>query len=114
MGVDLRTAYLEMHSAGRADYPPQCLEYVHRLILVHARLGNGYRHLPAGEVCQAFQRGVAADFGKLAPQVLQHWRVNSFHDLGKAVFLLADYRCLALEAGDSLRDYENAGAIRLD
>lgn len=105
MGADLKSAYLEMRRQGEADFPPQSLEYVYRLVLLASRQGNGHRHLTAPELGRAFQIQAALDFGVLTPAVLGRWGIRTHRDLGRVVFQLARHRCLSLGEGESLEDY---------
>jgi uncharacterized repeat protein (TIGR04138 family) len=112
MGAEIRDAFLAAARAGHDRFAPRGLEYLYRLIQRMARKERGFRHLEARELCRAFERQAAADFGLLAPHVLERWGLPTGAHLGRAVFLLADHRCLSLEEGESLEEYAAAGPFR--
>lgn len=112
MPADLRRAYLAAAREGAGAFAPAGLEYLYHLVLRLARQGSGFRHVPASRLCRAFRDQAAGDFGKLAPHVLERWGLGSGGDLGRAVFLLAGRKCLSLNEGETLEEYEAAGVFR--
>ncbi len=114
MGVDIRTAYLEIRKSGETRHPPEFLEYLFRLVFRASARGKRFEHLAAPELCATFQTQVLADFGELAGVVLERWGVRTFGELGRAVFLLAAHGCFVMRAEDNLEDYEAAGPIRIE
>jgi uncharacterized repeat protein (TIGR04138 family) len=112
MGAEMRDAFLAAARAGLDRFGPQGLEYLYRLIQRMARNDRGFRQLKAQDLCRAFERQASADFGRLAPHVLERWGLATGGDLGRAVFLLADHRCLSLEEGETLEEYAAAGPFR--
>ena len=113
MGVDIRTAYLEIRKAGETRHPPEFLEYLFRLVFRSSLRAKRFAHLAAAELCAAFQLQVQADFGDLTGVVLERWGVRTCGDLGGAVFLLARHGCFTLLPEDTLEDYEAAGPIQI-
>jgi uncharacterized repeat protein (TIGR04138 family) len=112
MPADVRAAYLAMRRSGAAAFPPECLEYLLHLILRASFQGQGFRDLPAAELCRIFRAQVAADFGAFAGETMERFGLKTFADLGSAVSLLAEYGCLTLRDGETPADYAEAGPIR--
>ena len=113
MSAGIRSANLRILRAGGATFPPECLEYLYRLIHRACFAGEGYRDLPAAELCSLFRMQVGADFGIFADDVLHRWGLRNHGDLGSAVFLLAENGCLVLREGETREDYEAQGPIRI-
>lgn len=112
MAVDLRAAYLSIRQRGESSFPPECLEYVMRLILRLAYRGKGFRDLPPPELCRAFRTQVAEDFGAFADAALERFGIRCGDDLGRLVFLLAEQGCLTVKAGENRDQYAAAGPFR--
>jgi uncharacterized repeat protein (TIGR04138 family) len=112
MTADLRSAYLAMRRSGADLFPPECLEYLLHLILRASFQGKGFRDLPAAELCRIFRAQAEADFGAFAEATLERFGLDTFDDLGRAVFLLAEHGCLTLRDGETRADYAEAGPIR--
>lgn len=109
--MDLRRAYLEMRKTGEASFPPACLDYVYRLVYRLAAPEGQARHADAASLCGAFRQAARGDFGDLAPAVMENWGIASGADLGRAIFQLARFRCLALREGETLEEYAAAGSL---
>ncbi|HKP98603.1 MAG TPA: hypothetical protein VJ385_22925 [Fibrobacteria bacterium] len=109
MAADLRAAYLAMRRSGTGDFPPECLEYLLHLILRSSYQGKGFRDVPASELCRTLRLQAADDFGDLAGEAMERFGLRSGDDVGRAVFLLAEYGCLTLREGETRADYAAAG-----
>lgn len=105
MSTGWKTAYAAMHRDGAAVFPPACLHYVLELIRAESgRQGGSGRSegsLTPADTSAAFRRAAHADFGPLAGEVLNDWKLETPAALGEAVALLGAYGCLTLDAGDS-------------
>lgn len=112
MSLDRKAAFLGAVRQGAGDFAPRGLEYVYHQVIRLARQGSGYRQVPALEFCRVFQELAAADFGRLAPHVLETWGLRSGEALGRAIFLLADWKCLSVKHGETLEEYAAAGSFR--
>jgi uncharacterized repeat protein (TIGR04138 family) len=110
-GERLREAYLAMLREGSEAFSPAALEYLLRLIRRAAFQGKGYRDLRAGEICEAFRRAAAADFGPFLSETLDGFGIRTGADLGRAVLLLAGHGCLSLRAGETLEEYAACGDL---
>jgi uncharacterized repeat protein (TIGR04138 family) len=64
------------------------------------------------DLCRTFEKAAAEDFGRLAPVVLDRWGLRSGADIGRAVLLLAEEKCLTLDEGESLDEYRAVGDFR--
>lgn len=109
MAPDLRSAFLAASDRASGAVGARGLEYLYRLILRLSRQGGSFRQVPPAELCRAFERHAGREFGRLAPVVAGRWGLRSGTDLGRAVFLLAEQRCLALPEGETLDEYAAAG-----
>lgn len=107
----LRAAYLAGLREGGPAFSPEGLDYVLALIRRAAFRGEGYRDLRAEEVCAAFRRAAAADFGPFLSDVLDRFGIRTGAELGQAVFLLASHGCLSLREGEDLREYAACGGL---
>ena len=107
----LREGYMTMLREGKDSFSPAGLEYLQRLIQRAAFQGKGYRDLRAAELCDAFRRAAAADFGPFLPEALEGFGIRTGADLGRAVFLLAAQGCLALREGETLEEYAAGGDL---
>lgn len=124
-GERLRLAHLAMlreraeTSRGDADPPgasanafsPSGLEYLLALIHRAAAQGKGFRDLRAGELCRAFGRAAAQDFGPFLAEALERFGIRTGAELGQAVFLLAAQGCLALGEGEGMEEYAACGRL---
>jgi uncharacterized repeat protein (TIGR04138 family) len=98
--------------AGGADaFSHSGLEYLLALVQRAAAQGKGYRDLRAEELCRAFARAAAQDFGPFLPDALDRFGIRTGADLGRAVFLLAAQGCLALREGETLEEYAACGRL---
>lgn len=113
MTTGIRGAYLRSLRAGETRFPPECLEYLRRLIHRACFAGAGFRDLPAAGLCEIFGKQVEADFGTFSKAVLERWGLETCGDLGRAVFLLAENGCLTLRENETREDYEAQGPIRI-
>lgn len=112
MAADIRSAYLAMLRAGRADVRPSGLEYLLHLVFRSSFQGKGFRDVPASELCRLFRTQVEADFGAFAGDALARFGIRNGDDMGRAVFLLAEYGCLSLREGETRADYAAGGEFR--
>jgi uncharacterized repeat protein (TIGR04138 family) len=110
-GDRLRAAHLALLREGRTEFPPAGLEYLVRVIQRAAFQGKGYRDLRAADVCEAFRRAAAADFGPFLAETLEGFGMRTGADLGRAVFALAAHGCLALRAGEGPEEYAACGDL---
>lgn len=97
------------HGDGADAFAPPGLEYLMALIKRAAPQGKG--DLPAQELCRAFGRAAAQDFGPFLGDALERFAIRTGADLGRAVFLLAAQGCLTLRAGESLEEYAAYGRL---
>jgi uncharacterized repeat protein (TIGR04138 family) len=111
MAVDLRTAYAALLREGAAHFAPGGLEYLFRLLQRTAFQGKGYRDVSASEICGAFARAAAADFGPFLGEALGRFGMRTGADLGRAVFHLAAQGCLSLREGETLDEYAACGSL---
>ena len=107
----LRAAYQAMLRGGAETFSPPGLEYLFGLIQRLAFRGKGFRDLRANEVCRAFGRSAASDFGPFLPEALERFGIRTGAELGRAVFLLAAQGCLALREGETLEEYAACGDL---
>jgi uncharacterized repeat protein (TIGR04138 family) len=115
MPADLRAAYqahLRATGEGGAAFSPAGLEYLFHLIYRASYQGKGFRDLPAAELCRAFRAQAESDFGSFAEDAMRRFRMETYGDLGRAVFLLAGHGCLSLKPEETLEAYESLGRIR--
>jgi uncharacterized repeat protein (TIGR04138 family) len=98
----------------RADTPafsPSGLEYLSALIQRLASQAKGQRDLRADELCRAFGRAAAQDFGPFLAEALDRFAIRTGAELGRAVFLLAAQGCLTLREGETLEEYAACGRL---
>ena len=112
MPLDRQAAFMAAVRQAAGQFAPRGLEYVYHQVLRLARRGSGFRQVPAPEFCRVFLEMASADFGNLALHVLERWGLRSGEDLGRAIFLLAERKCLSLADGETLEDYAAAGVFR--
>ncbi len=99
----------EGYKDGSDAFSPPGLEYLMALIKRAAPQGRG--DLPAHELCRAFGRAAAQDFGPFLGDALERFAMRTGADLGRAVFLLAAQGCLTLRDGESLQEYAAYGRL---
>jgi uncharacterized repeat protein (TIGR04138 family) len=90
-------------------FSPAGLEYL--LALIKRMAAQGKSDLRADELCQAFGRAAAQDFGPFLAEALDRFAIRTGAELGRAVFLLAAEGCLTLREGETLEEYAACGRL---
>jgi uncharacterized repeat protein (TIGR04138 family) len=63
------------------------------------------RHVSGRELCEGLRGYARKQFGLLARDVLNHWRIRSTEDFGKIVFAMVEAGLLRKSDEDSLGDF---------
>ena len=106
MALDWKSVYASMHREGEAAFPPAALYYVLQRVRKQAAPAKtsdatGIPVLTPAEIIATFRKGVRADFGPLAREVLDEWNLRTPGELGRAIELLGRYQCLSLDPSDT-------------
>ena len=97
-------------SAG--PYPPDAYAFVQeglRYTVENVKHGDGDpspgRHVSGQELCEGLRQFARKEFGMLARDVLQHWRIRNTEDFGRIVFAMVEAGLLRKSDEDSLKDF---------
>lgn len=96
-------------SAG--PYPPDAYAFVQeglRYTVEHVKANGDAspgRHVSGQELCEGLRRYARKEFGLLAIDVLNHWRIRSTEDFGRIVFAMVEAGLLRKSEEDSLKDF---------
>lgn len=107
----LRAAHLAALREGRRAFSPEGLDYLQAVLRRSAFRGKGFRDVRAAELCEAFRKAAAADFGPFLGETLERFGIRTGADLGEAVFLLASAGCLTLREGETPAEYAACGDL---
>lgn len=67
---------------------------------------RGARHVSGQELTEGFMDHAIAQYGFLAPEVLEHWNVNAGMDVGNMVYNMISVELLSAGPGDKLSDFD--------
>lgn len=98
-------------SAG--PYPPEAYEFVQEglrhtvdSMKQHERSAPpDDRHVSGRELCCGLRDYAKKQYGLLAHDVLEHWKIRSTKDFGRIVFAMVDAGMLRTSQEDSLNDF---------
>jgi len=65
------------------------------------------RHISGRELLEGIRTFGSELYGRLAPEVFQHWGVRETIDFGKIVFTLVNHGILSKQDGDSLEEFRD-------
>ena len=63
------------------------------------------RHVSGQELCEGLRQFARKEYGLLAREVLQHWRIRGTEDFGRIVFAMVEAGLLRKSDEDSLKDF---------
>lgn len=116
MNKGLTHLYVEQLEKGDVYHPLEFYNFLFDTIYhtsiaekIASRVENGAFHLSPEKICSLFSQRMTKTFGSFSSLVLEKWKVSSSEDIGNAVFLMAEYKCLTLSGGESIDDFKRAG-----
>lgn len=98
-----------------ARFPPQAFAFLrdaleHTSVKVHGpepdEAPRENRHVTGAQLCVGFRELAVAQFGRLAPVVMAHWRITRTEDIGAIVFALIDAGLLRKTEEDRIEDFQ--------
>ena len=68
-------------------------------------LGEGGKHMTAGDILDEFKECALDQYGPMAYAVLREWGVNSCEDIGEMMFNLVEFRRIRKDDDDRQEDF---------
>lgn len=117
MALDPRQAFERAMRKGAGRFAPRGLDYLCQVVAqagppAASREKGASGSMTPEDLCRRFTARAARDFGPLAAHVADRWGLADGASLGRAVFLLAETGCLAVEPDERWEDYATAGEFR--
>lgn len=85
------------------EFVREAVSYTARKIRAAGKGGN--RHISGQQLLEGIRDLALAEFGPLALNVLEEWRIKRTEDFGTIVFKLVEHNLLGASEGDSPEDF---------
>lgn len=113
--MTMETTPASIHEAIQSDgrYPPAAFEFLFRGLERAAKRVHGERkarearHVTGQQLCEGLRLEAIANWGLLAPTVLQRWRIRRTRDFGEMVMLLIGLEVFARQDSDRIEDFDD-------
>ncbi|MFC1585908.1 hypothetical protein ACFL5V_10210 [Fibrobacterota bacterium] len=116
MNKNLTEFYADLLDSGEALHPIEFFAFLFDIIYntsLAEKMMTGSDekafHLSPEKICSLFSSRASQEFGSFSKLVLETWNVRSSSDIGRAVFKMAEHKCLTLLGTETMRDFERAG-----